>query len=404
MESRDEPNLILAYVEGELPEADVQRFEERCRQDESLAALVHDLKADRKALRGLPRAAPPKEGSLIDAAVGQLERSLLLGEDSDLVSPLQVGSGASSGLYRILRYVSYIGIAAALGLTAIILVDNLTGTPLEQRGRELAVVSSTTITGDRTKHPEDFLLADAGADEAESEAFIDDATAESRSTMSDATKSDAPDVSTASVRVMREVAQEMDTETDALDRDEIDPNTSATGVGAIAIQGRLQRLARPETQSEQPASIATANAAMGLQATESAAAIASVPAAELPRPLLLESELGRLDSATHDTVASLATHNALTSHEAPQPRSVVVQRSGQTFYLVDSVMSLGRQSTQARTPTRTNPKVLKTSPPAAPTFTAHCQVPIDPSRWLDPAYWLHTPIRPSLPVSKTPQE
>ncbi|MEM8784144.1 MAG: transcriptional regulator, partial [Planctomycetota bacterium] len=58
METRDDPNLILAYVEGELPEADARRFEQRLGQDASLASLVADLKSDRAALRSLPEEAP----------------------------------------------------------------------------------------------------------------------------------------------------------------------------------------------------------------------------------------------------------------------------------------------------------------------------------------------------------
>jgi hypothetical protein len=142
MDLHEDPELILAYVEDELPEAQARAFESRCAADPALATLVRELRADRAALRALPAEPVDVAGSPdlpSSAALAQMERRLLL-DDAPVDTAAVAGDRkpTTGSVYRILRYASYTGVAAAIALTGVLVVDNLTGTPLEQRGRDLA--------------------------------------------------------------------------------------------------------------------------------------------------------------------------------------------------------------------------------------------------------------------------
>jgi len=69
-------DLLLAYVEGDLAADDAARLEGQLRQDPKLAGLLAGMRADRDALRRLPREAAPDTLAL--PVEQRLERSMLL--------------------------------------------------------------------------------------------------------------------------------------------------------------------------------------------------------------------------------------------------------------------------------------------------------------------------------------
>ncbi len=78
-------NLILAYVEGDLPNDQRHEFKLALIKDAKLRRLVEQLEADRQALRVLPEEpAPP---SLMDHVHQHMERDLLLGPQTPAEAP-----------------------------------------------------------------------------------------------------------------------------------------------------------------------------------------------------------------------------------------------------------------------------------------------------------------------------
>jgi hypothetical protein len=80
-----DPEKVLAYLEGDMAEADREAFEAQLAENDQLQQLVDRLSADRAALRQLADQSPPRD--LADEAVGRLEREALLGEPAGQTPP-----------------------------------------------------------------------------------------------------------------------------------------------------------------------------------------------------------------------------------------------------------------------------------------------------------------------------
>ena len=109
--------MLLGYVEGDLPSDQRARVEQQLREDARLRRLVDQLRQDRSMLRQLPRAKVPFD--LIEQVNQRLERESLLG------SPEVVDSFAPSR-WSIGRLFKYSGIAALItvGLCVALIVFN----------------------------------------------------------------------------------------------------------------------------------------------------------------------------------------------------------------------------------------------------------------------------------------
>ncbi|MEM6552966.1 MAG: hypothetical protein AAF750_12690 [Planctomycetota bacterium] len=133
MIDRHDPNLLLDYLEGELPEDVAAEVESAMQQDAELKRLITELVADRSALRAMPDAEPP--GELIEAVQAQLEREMLLGPPPEPI-PLSRGHrntqppAANQPSHLRARLVFLGGIAALLVLAAGITLYSLSQTSL----------------------------------------------------------------------------------------------------------------------------------------------------------------------------------------------------------------------------------------------------------------------------------
>ncbi|MEM6392178.1 MAG: hypothetical protein AAF797_05355 [Planctomycetota bacterium] len=133
MIDRHDSNLLLDYLEGELPDAVAAEVESAMANDEELRRLIAELSADRDALRAMPEAEPP--GELIEAIQAQLEREMLLGAPPEPI-PLARGHrntqppAANQPSHLRARLMFLGGIAALLALAAGITLYSLSQTTL----------------------------------------------------------------------------------------------------------------------------------------------------------------------------------------------------------------------------------------------------------------------------------
>lgn len=115
-----DPNLLLEYVEGELPDDARQPVEAMLAEDPKLAALVEGMQRDRAALREAHPGELPRD--LVSGALTQVEREMLLDEDVAVPSPT-VASPVSR--FRLAPLLTYGGIAAVLALTGAVVFQSL---------------------------------------------------------------------------------------------------------------------------------------------------------------------------------------------------------------------------------------------------------------------------------------
>jgi len=118
---RYDPELLLAYVEDELTEAQRQRCEELFAAAPEIKSLAEGMRADRERLRQLPRAAAPL--SVMDAISEQLERRMLLEG-----KPAPGQPNDSARVYRITQFIAYSGMAALIALAATVVFQTLSTT------------------------------------------------------------------------------------------------------------------------------------------------------------------------------------------------------------------------------------------------------------------------------------
>ncbi|MEM1212783.1 MAG: hypothetical protein AAGI68_10855 [Planctomycetota bacterium] len=133
MIDRHDPNLLLDYLEGELPEEAAAEVAAAVRADPELRLLMEELGADRAALRAMPEAEPPSD--LLEGVQAQLEREMLLGPPPEPI-PLARGHrntqppAANQPSHLRDRLVFLGGLAALLALAAGITLYSLSQTSL----------------------------------------------------------------------------------------------------------------------------------------------------------------------------------------------------------------------------------------------------------------------------------
>jgi len=69
--NRRDPELLSAYLDGELKPADSRRLESRLKSDPELVSVLNDLRATRTLLRKLPSRKAPRNFTLTRKMVGQ---------------------------------------------------------------------------------------------------------------------------------------------------------------------------------------------------------------------------------------------------------------------------------------------------------------------------------------------
>lgn len=112
MDPRHDPDLILGHLEGDLSPEDTEKVQALCAADPDFAALLDGMADDRARLRAAPLA--PAPAGLADAALADLERSMLLDDDPDGLTATPIGRRR----FAIAPLLTYGGIAAVLALTA----------------------------------------------------------------------------------------------------------------------------------------------------------------------------------------------------------------------------------------------------------------------------------------------
>jgi len=113
MDPRHDPDLILGHLEGDLSPGDTAKVQALREADPDFAALLDGLAGDRDLLRAAPAAEPP--AGLADAAIADLERSMLLDDADNGIAMLPPGRRRRFAIAPVLTYG---GIAAVLALTA----------------------------------------------------------------------------------------------------------------------------------------------------------------------------------------------------------------------------------------------------------------------------------------------
>ena len=116
----NDPEVLLAYVEGELSAADRAAVEAALRDEPALRSLVEGLRDDRAALRAWPTEDAPD--GLSDQAVRRLERL-----ERESLLDTAADAGAPDRRWRIGPVLVYSGLAAALALAAAVLFQTLDG-------------------------------------------------------------------------------------------------------------------------------------------------------------------------------------------------------------------------------------------------------------------------------------
>jgi len=112
MDPRHDPDLILGHLEGDLSPEDAAKVQALREADPDFAALLDGMADDRSQLRTAPAAEPP--AGLVDVALADLERSMLLDDADDGIAMLP----PRRRRFPIAPLLTYGGIAAVLALTA----------------------------------------------------------------------------------------------------------------------------------------------------------------------------------------------------------------------------------------------------------------------------------------------
>jgi len=132
MQASYDHEQLIDYIEGELPPEAMARVDAMLAADARLRRLIEAMKADRKALRAMPADEVPYP--IVDDVLGGLERQMLLGDASDSADIDPIEAEAQRRRMRIgprvLRVVSYTGIAAALLLAGGVVVVTLSSSDL----------------------------------------------------------------------------------------------------------------------------------------------------------------------------------------------------------------------------------------------------------------------------------
>src|SRR5690554_2248415 len=118
MLERYDSNLILDYIEDELPPAERAGFEQLLVQDRELRLLVDQLLEDRRLLRQMPAEKAPLE--VLDRVQQRMERNMLL----DAPAP-SVGDTRVERRLRIGRLVVYGSLAAMVLFSAVLMYNTL---------------------------------------------------------------------------------------------------------------------------------------------------------------------------------------------------------------------------------------------------------------------------------------
>lgn len=127
MAERYDQNAILAYVEDEMSPDQRRAFEQQLERDDALRRLVGDMIGDRDALRKMTREnAPP---GMVDAAIGHLERRMLLddphaAEQPQLTGPIPIRA-AHPRRKRPIRWLGYAAVAAILVVSGAVMFQTL---------------------------------------------------------------------------------------------------------------------------------------------------------------------------------------------------------------------------------------------------------------------------------------
>ncbi|MFP4145501.1 MAG: hypothetical protein ACLFV3_10195, partial [Phycisphaeraceae bacterium] len=122
MSDRYDQNLLLDYLEGELPPDRAAEVDAMLERDPRLRQLMNRLAADREALRDLPGEDPP--AAMVDDAIASLERDMLLGDPDEQALPLESRSAGSSR-WRLSKALAYGSVAAAVLVSFAFVVHSL---------------------------------------------------------------------------------------------------------------------------------------------------------------------------------------------------------------------------------------------------------------------------------------
>lgn len=125
MADRYDHETLLAYVEGDLTDDARAQFEAQLKEDAELRRLVEGLVRDRTVLRELSSESPPP--GMVDDAIQQLERQMLLGAPSEEPIPIESGKRPPRR-HGVSKVLAYSGIAAIMLLSGGLIVLTLTGT------------------------------------------------------------------------------------------------------------------------------------------------------------------------------------------------------------------------------------------------------------------------------------
>jgi len=154
MTDRYDENLILGHVEGELTAAERSAFERQLADDAELRHLVADMAADRAALRSLRGERAPT--GLVDAAIGHLERRMLLDTDAQaedstvLAGPIPIRAAAQRRPTA-KRWLAGLSIAAVLAVSGAVMWQTLV-VP-EESVTQLAMEDTTSRISPATPEP-----------------------------------------------------------------------------------------------------------------------------------------------------------------------------------------------------------------------------------------------------------
>ncbi|MCC6681540.1 MAG: hypothetical protein IT445_11620 [Phycisphaeraceae bacterium] len=156
MTQRYDQDAILGYVEGELSQQQRQAFELLLAADPALRQLVNDLLADREALRQLSLRDSAPIG-LVDAAIGHLERRMLLGGDEladmqpRLAGTIPISTTPHARLSRT-RLLVGLAVAAILLISGGIILQTLV-LPPDQSPTQLADSTAHPLLDEPTLEP-----------------------------------------------------------------------------------------------------------------------------------------------------------------------------------------------------------------------------------------------------------
>lgn len=162
MTERYDQDMVLAYLEGELPEAQRAQFEAQLAQDDRLRRLVEQLQQDRTALRGVAAEEPPDH--LLDDVNEQLARRMLLGPVAD--EPVNATRHHRGRRITFARTLIYSGLAAVLLLSTAVVFQTLTDTSLLDEASRYAELAAQSVKNEPARRPRGERLADASRGQA----------------------------------------------------------------------------------------------------------------------------------------------------------------------------------------------------------------------------------------------